>query len=159
MVNTIMKVLLRAVALILGGVSVFALFALLARPSDRAIILVPAAFFLLLAVALWYWSSLPARQSRALALTQAFDKQHQCECCDFFTIDEPRVGAACVICTWRQTEDGLEQLDRSSNANDKITLRSGRANTLKCGAAIPTNVKTMLPFKHRERYRYVQRTV
>ena len=159
MINTIMKVLLRVMALLMGGVSLFVLFALIGRPNDRAIILVPAAFFLLLAVALWYWSSLPARQSRAIVLAQEFAKPYQCECCDFFTIDEPRVGAVCVICAWRQTEDGLSQPDRSSNANDKTTLRGARANVLKCGAAIPSKTNTILPIKHRARYRYIQRTI
>jgi len=59
LVNTIMKFLLRALAVLFGGSSIVVVVALMIRPDDALIMLAPAVFFLLLAGALWYWSSAP----------------------------------------------------------------------------------------------------
>ena len=152
-----MKILLRAVATLFGGVAIVAILAVVFRPNDRGVLLGPAISFLLLAIAFWHWSSLHARQARAIALVKASNHLLQCECCDFFTIDEPKLAAICVVCAWRQTEDGFNKFDQPSAENEEITLKRARAAFLKSGASPLTKAIALLPVAERSRYRYAQR--
>ena len=159
MVNTIMKFLLRALAILFGGSSIVVVVALMIRPDDALIMLAPAVFFLLLAGALWYWSSAPDRQRRAMAQAKTLENLLQCECCDFFTITESKMNARCTICGWQQTDSAPIEPNLPSDANNGLTLRVARANLLKCGASSPTMLKNVLPVSKRVQYRYAQRSI
>ncbi len=157
LVNWLTIVLLRGLAILFGGTSVIALVSALNSPGHE-IVVAWAVGFLMTAVALWYASLSPARQARALEQAKANESLSQCQCCDFFVIAEPKVGAPCRVCGWRQTAAGLLEPDQASDANNGLTLCQARANILKYQVSSPEQRATVIPISQREKFRYVQRS-
>ncbi len=157
LVTSLTVILLRGLAILFGGASVVALYAMLENPNNRGGILVPAITCSLVSILLWYWSSSPARQVRALAHATAGEKLLQCQCCDFYSIANAAPGIVCSVCGWRQTDVGLTMPDQHSKSNEGLSLREARANILKIGVSSPKHVSTVLPVVDRAKYRYGQR--
>ena len=59
---------------------------------------------------------------------------HQCPCCDYFSLHKRAAYDICPVCYWEDDGQGLGQLDEVSGPNH-ITLREGRDNFARCGAA------------------------
>lgn len=59
---------------------------------------------------------------------------HQCPCCDYFSLAKRGSYDICQVCYWEDDGQGLGQLDDVSRPNH-ITLREGRLNFARCGAA------------------------
>ena len=58
----------------------------------------------------------------------------QCPCCDYFCLRTRGSYDVCPVCYWEDDGVGLGQLDEPSAVNH-ITLREGRRNFLRYGAA------------------------
>jgi hypothetical protein len=74
---------------------------------------------------------------------------HQCPCCDYFTLAEPASYETCAICYWEDDGQGLADLDEVSAPNH-ITLRQGRVNFARFGAADQAAMSLVLSASERE---------
>lgn len=83
----------------------------------------------------------------------------QCDCCDYFTIDNGADYEICPICFWEQDAFGVSEPEADSGANHGLTLREGRSNFLKHGACAPEFVEKVIPVDERAVYRYTLRTI
>jgi len=83
----------------------------------------------------------------------------QCDCCDYFTIQDGVDYEICPVCFWEQDAFGVSEPDESSGANHGLTLREGRKNFILFGACMAKFKENVVAISKRGKYRYVTRTI
>jgi hypothetical protein len=83
-------------------------------------------------------------------------KQHQCPCCDYFTLDERGQYDVCPVCYWEDSGADLDRLDEHSGPNHQ-TLREGRKHFLEFGACDRAMLVHVLPKEQRRQYKHQPR--
>ena len=76
----------------------------------------------------------------------------QCDCCDYFTIEDGADYEICPICFWEQDSFGISEPDAESGANHGLTLHEGRSNFLRYGACAPRFVDKVISVAERAGY-------
>jgi hypothetical protein len=72
------------------------------------------------------------------------ERRFQCPCCDYYTLDARGRHIVCPVCFWEDDGIDLDDIDGTSSANH-ITLRLGRANFARLGAADEAAVSLVAP--------------
>lgn len=85
------------------------------------------------------------------------EAEHQCPCCDYFSLHSRGSYDICPVCYWEDDGHGLKQIDEVSPQNH-ITLRRARLNFQRCGAADPAAVSLVIPETERSTIRREVRT-
>lgn len=83
----------------------------------------------------------------------------QCDCCDYFTLDDGADYEICPICFWEQDAFGISEPDEASGPNHGLSLREGRKNFVELGASSAQFVEKVVPVWERASYCYALRTI
>ena len=70
--------------------------------------------------------------------------REQCPCCDYISLPERNNYLICPICFWEDDGQDLDELEKSSVPNQRITLREGRQNFLNYGACTKDMLKNVI---------------
>jgi hypothetical protein len=79
--------------------------------------------------------------------------REQCPCCDYFSLAERRSYLICHVCYWEDDGLDVDKLDVHSGPNH-MTLREGRVNFQKFGAAQERLKEYVLSVEERQQYEY-----
>ncbi len=86
-----------------------------------------------------------------------YNRDYQCPCCDYFSIDEPGTQCNCRVCGWIDDGTAFDRLDTYSDSNG-LTLRQARANFRTIGACDAKHLQDVLSPEKRDRFRHVARS-